>query len=80
MTDLSPLMRLIPLIHFGTFRRRHLNEGLSEELLKLGDTGLDFPKNLIGSKLVAVNSCSHPELGIACHVHPVGEGGLEPAF
>ena len=73
MTDLSPLMRLTPLLHFGTFGLRHLNVGLSEERLKVGDTGLDPPKNLIMGKSVAVSSCSHPEFDIACHVHPVGE-------
>ena len=73
MTDLSPLMWLTPLLQFGMFRLRHLNEGLSEERLKVGDAGPDPPKNFTGSKSVAVSSCSHPELAMACHIHPVGE-------
>ena len=59
------------------FRLRHLNVGVSEdteERLKVGDTGLDPPKNLIGSQPVAVSSCCHPEFDIACHVNTVHQG------
>ena len=77
MTDLSPLMWLTPLLHCGTLGLGHLNEGLSPERLKVGDTGLAPPEDLIGCEPVAVSSCCHSELHIACEVHPVGEVAVQ---
>ena len=77
MTDLSPLIWLTPLLHFCTFGLWHLHEGLSPERLKVGDTGLAPPEDLIGCEPVAVSRCCHPELHIACEVHCIGEMTVE---
>ena len=74
---LSPLMWLTPLLHSGTFGLRHVNNDLGPERLKVGDTGLAAPDDLIGGKPVLVSSSCHLELPIACEVHPVGEDGAD---
>ena len=65
----------VPTLSFkiSTFGLGHLYKGLSPERMKVGDTGLVTPEDLIGCKPVVVSSFCHTELHIACEVHSVGE-------